>query len=147
MHGCRALRQSPAYTIAAVVILALGIGANTAMFSLIEGVLLKPLPFRDQSRLAVIRQSAPGARMTDAAVSIPELIAYRWRGSCVSMENLVEVPPDEFHAAQSRRRQPAWTRVWCQRNFFFPRSAWAPLHGRRPSQTPTRNLAPSRCSC
>jgi putative ABC transport system permease protein len=86
--GLRSLRRSPGYLLAAVTILALGIGANTAMFSVIRGVLLKPLPFRDQERIALVHQEAPGARITDAGVSIPELISYRERLS--SMRDLVE---------------------------------------------------------
>src|SRR4051812_7749016 len=57
--GVRTLARSPGYTIAAVFILALGIGANTAIFSVIDGVLLKPLPFRDAGRLVLVRESAP----------------------------------------------------------------------------------------
>jgi predicted permease len=86
--GLRSLRRAPGYTVAAVFILALGIGANTAMFSVISGVLLKPLPFRDQRRIALVEQSSPGARLANAAVSIPELYTYRER--LKSMRDLVE---------------------------------------------------------
>jgi putative ABC transport system permease protein len=53
-HACRILRRDPAFTIVAVATLALGIGANTAMFSVIETVLLKALPFPDANRLIVL---------------------------------------------------------------------------------------------
>lgn len=86
--GLRSLRRSPGYTTAAILILALGIGANTAMFSVIEGVFLKPLPFREQSRIALLQQDAPGVNATNVGVSIPELYSYRER--LRSMEDLVE---------------------------------------------------------
>src|SRR5580692_9053637 len=54
--GIRSLLKSPRFTIAAVLTLALGIGANTAMFSVIHSVLLKSWPVRDSSRLMVVSQ-------------------------------------------------------------------------------------------
>ncbi|HXT22693.1 MAG TPA: ABC transporter permease, partial [Thermoanaerobaculia bacterium] len=86
--GLRTLRRSGGYTIAAVGVLALGIGANTAAFSVIHGVLLAPLPFRDGDQLMLVRQSAPAAQLPNAGVSIPELGAYRARLS--ALRGLVE---------------------------------------------------------
>ena len=53
-HACRILRRDPAFTLVAVITLALGIGANTAMFSVIDAVLLRALPFPDANRLVVL---------------------------------------------------------------------------------------------
>jgi predicted permease len=86
--GVRTLRRSPGYTFAAMLILALGIGANTAIFSVIDGVLLKPLPFHDSRQLVLIQQSAPGSNVQRAGVSIPELWDYRAR--LQSVKDLVE---------------------------------------------------------
>ena len=50
----RQLRKAPGFTLTVVVILALGIGATTAIFSLVEGILLRPLPFRNPERLVLL---------------------------------------------------------------------------------------------
>jgi hypothetical protein len=56
----RRLPRHPAFTAAAVLTLALGIGATTAIFSVVYGVLIKPLPYPDADRLVSVRHTAPG---------------------------------------------------------------------------------------
>ena len=73
----RMLRKNPAFAFFAVLTLALGIGANTAIFSVIDGVLLKPLPYTSGERLLLVRQSAPLAGRANANVSVKELYDYR----------------------------------------------------------------------
>ncbi|HEX2220019.1 MAG TPA: ABC transporter permease [Gemmatimonadales bacterium] len=75
----RSLRKSPGFTLAAVLTLALGIGANTAVFSMIRGVLLRPLPYENGERLVYLRQPAPLAGVQNAQFSVPELVDYRQR--------------------------------------------------------------------
>ena len=58
--GVRSLLRTKGLTVTVVAILALGIGANAAIFSVVRGVLLRPLVNRDEDRLLYIRQSAPG---------------------------------------------------------------------------------------
>jgi putative ABC transport system permease protein len=75
--GFRGLRRRPAFTMAAVATLALGIGANTAVFSVIQHVLLAPMPYRDADRVAVIWSKWRGFDKT--WVSDAEVLDYRKR--------------------------------------------------------------------
>jgi putative ABC transport system permease protein len=69
----RQLRKSPGFTEVVVITLALGIGANAAIFTLVRGVLIKPLVNRDENRLIYIRQSAPGIGNENSTWSMPEI--------------------------------------------------------------------------
>src|SRR6267143_599253 len=69
----RSLARTKGLAITVILTLALGIGANAAIFTLVRGVLLKPLVNRDEDRLIYIRQSAPGARDENSTFSVPEI--------------------------------------------------------------------------
>src|SRR5215510_3716575 len=69
----RSLARVPALWITVAVTLALGIGANAAIFSVVRGVLLRPLANRDEDRLLYVRQSAPGIGVENATFSVPEI--------------------------------------------------------------------------
>ena len=69
----RTLRKTPGFTVIVILTLALGIGANTAIFSIVDGVLLRPLPFPEPERLVKIADSEPGAGLNDFGTSEPEL--------------------------------------------------------------------------
>jgi predicted permease len=62
-YGARMLAKKPSFAVVAVITLALGIGANTAIFSLVNGLLLRPLPYHDSERLAIIWTHSPGANV------------------------------------------------------------------------------------
>src|ERR1700751_4076291 len=67
------MRKSPDFTLIIILTLALGIGANTSIFSIVNGVLLRPLPFRDPDRLVLIYFDAPGVGLHDIRFAEPEL--------------------------------------------------------------------------
>src|SRR5512139_1149516 len=75
----RSLLGAKGLTATVVVTLALGIGANAAIFSLVRGVLLRPLATRDEHRLVYISQSAPGLKLDNANFSVPEIQDLRAR--------------------------------------------------------------------
>ncbi len=79
VFGARMLRKNPAFTALAVVTLALGIGANTAIFSVVNGVLLRSMPYRDPSRLAIIWNDYGNQGQSLPAVSPPDFKDYRER--------------------------------------------------------------------
>src|SRR5437868_10957853 len=71
--GLRMIVKKPTFTIVAVLTLALGVGANTAIFSIVHAVLLRPLPYRDPDRLVRIFFNEPGVGLRDVRFSKPEL--------------------------------------------------------------------------
>ena len=84
----RTLRRSPVFSIIAILTLGLGIGANSAIFSVVNGVLLQPLPYQEGDRLVLIRQSAPGAGTPNMTFSAQEVFDYRDKNQ--ALEGVVE---------------------------------------------------------
>jgi putative ABC transport system permease protein len=84
----RMMRKSPGFTLAAIVTLGLGIGANSAIFSVVNAVLLKPLPYEHGDRLITLHQQAPRAGMLNQPFSVAEINDYRSQNH--SLDGLVE---------------------------------------------------------
>src|SRR3954469_6963238 len=76
-YAFRSLSRARGFSIAVILTLALGIGANTAIFSVVRGVLLKPLPHRHGDRLVYLRQSIDGPGGANIAFSVPEIREFR----------------------------------------------------------------------
>src|SRR5262249_59605280 len=74
-HSARLLRRSPGFTVTAVAVLALGIGANTAIFSVVNTVLLKPLPYPEPNRIVQLLNAGPQGNFPGA--SVPKYNVWR----------------------------------------------------------------------
>ena len=93
-YALRLLRKKPGFTAAALITLALGIGANTAIFSLFDAVLLRALPYRDPDRLVIVSESLPKMDATDVGVSAAEYQDYRNQNQ--SFSQIAAFEDDDF---------------------------------------------------
>jgi putative ABC transport system permease protein len=87
-YGFRNIRRGPGFALVVVLTMALGIGANSAIFSVVNGVLLRPLPYANSDRLVVMRQERPLAGATDVPFSFKELEDYRQQAA--SLDGVAE---------------------------------------------------------
>ncbi len=92
-YALRTLAKSPGFAIVALLTLALGIGANTAIFSVVYGVMLAPLPYQDSSRLMVLNETTP--MVGSVALSYPNFLD--WRAQSHSYSQLAAVTQTEWN--------------------------------------------------
>jgi putative ABC transport system permease protein len=114
-YALRTLRQSPAFTAVVVVTLALGIGANTAIFSVVRGVLLKSLPHDEGDRLVYLRQSTDGPGQGNIQFSVPEVRDLR--SGAPSLGVIAEYAP-WFHTLQGENETVRLEAALVTGNFF-----------------------------
>src|SRR5271165_1723033 len=93
-YGLRSLRKNPGPTLIAILALGLGIGANTAIFSIINAVLIRPLPYPDSSHLVVVLSDQPQKKIQQSTISPADFEDYRKQA-------------DVFHAIGAFRSKPA----------------------------------------
>ena len=114
-HAFRRLGRSPGFAAIALLTLALGTGATTAIFSVVNGVLLKPLPFPDPERLVGVWHSAPGLNIDVLNASPTTYLVYRdesrffedvglWRGGSAAVTGLAEPEQVEVERRHCSRR-------------------------------------------
>ena len=124
--GARNIRRSPGFAFVVVLTMALGIGANTAIFSVVNGVLLRPLPYKDGHQLVVLRQQQPLADNDDMGFSYKEILDYRLRSQ--SLAGVVE-----FHSMWFillGRPEPERVSTGVVSANFFDLLGVQPLYGR-----------------
>jgi len=125
----RQLRKSPGFAVTAVLMLAFGIGATTAIFSIVEGVLLRPLPFADPDRLVVLGDTVPGINMGSSGhigVTLPQIFTYERETRGFAAQGGFEQADYEFSGAGA----PAQIRAARVTASIFPLLGVAPLMGR-----------------
>ena len=88
-YAFRTLRKQPIFTLVAVLTLALGIGANTAIFSLLYQILLRPLPYPNADRLVIVWNTYPGINLPQASVSIPDYIDRKTQAPALEDATLI----------------------------------------------------------
>src|SRR5690242_135231 len=114
-YGVRILFRNPGFTVVAVLTLGLGIGANTAIFSVIYGVLMRPLPYKDGNQLVIVQQQAPLAKINNIGFSVKEVQDYREQNQTLS--DVVEHHSMSFTLLGGQEPQRVQTGV-VSANFF-----------------------------
>jgi predicted permease len=125
-YAARTLGKSPGYAAVAILTLGLGIGANAAIFSVVNGVLLTPLPYANGERLMLVNHAAPLASQQNFGVSIKEL--YDYREQLAGIEGLVEFHQMNFDLL--RRGEPDRVATGVVSHNFFDVLGIRPLLGR-----------------
>jgi putative ABC transport system permease protein len=96
-YACRVMSRTPSFAMAVVGVLALGIGANTAMFSIVNAVLLRPMPFENSERLVrVFTRTAPTALAGPAPFAVSAGKFYDWQRSAQSFDGMALVRSRTF---------------------------------------------------
>ena len=121
-YGARMLRKNPGFTAIAVLTLALGIGATTAIFSVVNTLLLSPLPFADSNRIVLIQESNPKLDSGDMGVSAPDVADFRRLNHVFEDVGAYSTTP----ADMSGRGEPSRVIVTLAQTSVFASSAFPP---------------------
>ena len=128
-YGARMLRKNPSFTLVAVLALALGIGANTAIFSIVYGVLFRPLPYPDPDRVAAVYMRFSGRGVPRGTMSIADFLTWRARNSVFEEPVLRSIVADRFDIS-SGTGDPEQVRGSSVTAGFFSALRVEPLLGR-----------------
>jgi len=125
-YGIRTLAKNPGFTIVAVLTLALGIGANTAIFSVVDAVLLRPLPYPEPARLFTVYQTLPENPAQNTGVSYPNYVD--WTQQNEAFESIAAVRGNVL--ALSGQGEPTYIQAGSVTSNYFDVLRVKPLLGR-----------------
>ena len=119
-YGARSLRRSPGFALIAVVVMALGIGANVALFTVVRSVLLKPLPFHDPDRLVTLYQHDSSRSTGSQFMPVDAGSFWEWQRATRGVAELAMVSPwQEYSVSAEGGKLPEQVEAaWCSWNFF-----------------------------
>ena len=123
-YGLRGIRRSPGFALAVILTLALGIGANTAIFSVVNAVLLRPFPYPATERLVILGESDPKAE----GISVTWINYQHWRAENHTFEQMAAF--QTAHLTLTGRGQALFTRAGLVTSEFFSLVGARPLLGR-----------------
>src|SRR5215471_21441531 len=138
-YALRVLARSPGFSVSAIVVLALAMGANTAIFSVLEGVLLRPLPYRDPQRLCVLWKTVPQRNIDWDWTSYPTI--RDWREQSRAFDDMAVILRPEGSLVTIKGRDGA-ERIQGSKvsGNFFEMLGVEPLLGRAFSSADSQNL-------
>ncbi|HUB30553.1 MAG TPA: ABC transporter permease [Terracidiphilus sp.] len=118
--GIRALHRTPGFTLIAILVMALGIGANVALFTVVRSVLLKPLPYRNPERLALIYEADPGHPHPHPWLPVDAGSFWEWQRSMQSLAQMALVSPFQGYnvSGEGGKLPEVVEAAWCTDNFF-----------------------------
>ena len=125
----RSLRKSPTFTTVALAVLALGIGAGTAVFSVVDAVVLRALPFDEHDRLAVVLEHDPSGKDVFGGGTTTSQTYLDWRRMQEGFDGLAAVASTSFRL-HTETGEPADARGYRVTWEFFPMLRVAPVYGR-----------------
>jgi predicted permease len=118
--GIRTLRRTPGFSLTAILVMALGIGANVALFTVVRSVLLKPLPYSDPGRLALVYEADVHGQHPAPWLPVDAGSFWVWQRSMKSLAQMALVSPfQEYNVSGEGGKLPEVVEAaWCTNNFF-----------------------------
>src|SRR5450631_734083 len=119
-YGLRTLWRTPGFTILAVLVIALGIGANVALFTVVRSVLLKPLPYRDPDKLVLMYEAEPDRPHDRPWLPVDAGSFWDWQRATQSVAEMAMVSPFQGYnvSSEGSKLPEVIEAAWCTGNFL-----------------------------